>query len=391
VIWGGSDAVINVMHLITDLDMGGAEVMLGKIIAATDRDRFNPSVLSLKKRGVIADRIEKLGVPVSELNLDRPHASPQAMLKFRKAYHRLRPHLLQGWMYHGNLAATLIKFLNSGKIPVIWNIRYSLNGLDREKALMRILIRAGALVSGSTDAIIYNARMSLNHHTAIGYGPLKAHVIPNGFDTGHFRPRPRLRQISRNQLGVSGDEILIGLIARYDPLKNHSGFLEAASMMARARSDVRFLMVGRGVDESSSGLIKKIEDLGLKNRVICRGQHANVTPFYAALDIAVLSSIAEGFPNVIGEAMSCGVPCVVTDVGDCSHLVGGTGIVVPPEDSSALKIGCEQLIDMGPSEREHLGAAARKRILEHFAISKVASRYEKLYESILEDNHQKKS
>ncbi len=382
--------MIKVMHVITDLDMGGAEVMLAKLIGATDLGRFNPSVLSLKRKGAVAGRIERLGVPILELNLNHPLSSPQAILKFRKVLSRQRPELIQGWMYHGNLAAGILHFLNVNGPPVIWNIRHSLNRLHQEKNSMRLLIRAGAIFSKNPAAIIYNAQISLTQHAAIGYFSEKAHVIPNGFDLERFRPDPDARQKVRSQLGVPENGILIGLIARYNPMKDHVNFLQAASLMAKKNATVRFLLVGRDVDNPSSGLAGIIDALGLKGRVMCLGEHSDVAPFYAALDIASLSSAyGEGFPNVIGEAMACCVPCVATDVGDCRRLVGNTGIIVPAKDPRALKKGWEQIMDMGSVARGDLGSAARKRIREKFTISKIAGQYEELYESVVDSKNPK--
>ncbi|EFK10926.1 glycosyltransferase, group 1 family protein [delta proteobacterium NaphS2] len=377
--------MIRVMHVITDLDIGGAEVMLAKLIGATDLSRFNLSVLSLKRKGVVAGQIERLGIPIFELNLNRPFSSPRAILKFREVLSRQTPEVIQGWMYHGNLAASVLHFLNPDDLPVIWNIRHSLNHLHQEKSSMRLLIRAGAFYSKRPAAIIYNAHISLNQHEAVGYFPENAHVIPNGFDLQRFRSDPETRQKMRSQLGVPEDGILIGLIARYNPMKDHANFLRAASLMAEKRANVRFLLIGRNVDNPSSDLTGIIDALGLTDKVIRLGERSDVVPFYAALDMASLSSAyGEGFPNFIGEAMACRVPCVVTDVGDCRRLVGDTGIIVPVKDPAALKKGWEKLIDMGSVARYNLGLAARKRIHEKFAISKIAGQYESLYESFVE-------
>lgn len=372
------------MHIITELDVGGAEVMLIKLLGAMDPVRFKQSVLSLQSKGPIGVQIEKLGIPVYELNLHRPFSKIYAPLKLRIILSEKRPDLIQGWMYHGNLASGLFRFLNVRKRPVIWNIRHSINHLKQEKTLTHMVIRAGALFSRRTAGIIYNSHISAAQHAALGYSPGKACVIPNGFDLRRFRPNLHARQKVRFELRVPKDGILIGLIARYHPMKDHVNFLQAASLIAKQRTNVRFLILGRNVDKRSSGLIRMIESLGLTDKVTCLGERPDVEFFYPALDIASLSSYGEGFPNVIGEAMACCIPCVVTDVGDCRRLVGKTGIVVPSKDSEALKKGWDKLIDKGQVERANLGAAARRRILENFAISKVAEQYEELYEKVME-------
>jgi glycosyltransferase involved in cell wall biosynthesis len=377
------------MHVITELDVGGAEVMLTKLLSAMDPGRFRHSVLSLKNKGPMAAQIEKLGISVFELNLHRPFSHLNSRSRLRKVLSRQRPALIQGWMYHGNLAASLFHFPNRRKRPVIWNIRHSLNSLKQEKILTRMVVRAGALFSGSPAGIIYNAHVSADQHAALGYSPKRAHVIPNGFDLKRFRPNRHVRQKLRSQLGVPKGGILIGLIARYHPMKDHVNFLRAASLIAKKSANVRFLILGRNVDNPASGLIRHVEALGLTNRVTFLGEHLDIESFLAALDIASLSSYGEGFPNVVGEAMACGIPCVVTDVGDCRRLVGKTGIVVPPRDAPALKKGWERLMDKGQLERENLGSAARRRMFENFEISKIAGQYGELYQRIMDSKRER--
>ena len=375
--------MIKVLHVITELNVGGAEVMLAKLLSAMDRGCFNHSVLSLQNKGPMGAQIEEMGIPVYELNLHRPFSIIRAVPRFRVLLSQQRPDLIQGWMYHGNLAASLFRFLNVRNRPVIWNIRCSLNSLKQVKRLTQMVVRIGALFSGGAAGIIYNAHVSADQHAAIGYFPGKAHIIPNGFNLRRFRQNVHARQKLRSELRVPKDGILLGLIARYHPMKDHVNFLKAASLIAKERANVQFLVLGRDVDKRASGLIRLVETLGLTGRVTCLGERSDVEFFYPALDIASLSSsYGEGFPNVIGEAMACCIPCVVTDVGDCRRLVGKTGIVVPAKDPVALKKGWDRLIDKGQMERAKLGMAARRRIFENFAISKVARQYEELYQKL---------
>jgi len=377
--------VIKVLHVITELNVGGAEVMLTKLLAAMDRGRFNHSVLSLQNKGPMGAQIEEMGIPVYELNLHRPFSIIRAVFRFRVILSQQRPDLIQGWMYHGNLVAGLFRFLNVHNRPVIWNIRCSLGTLKQEKLLTQVVIRAGALFSGSAAGIIYNSYISAGQHAAIDYFPGKAYIIPNGFDLGRFQLNMHVRQKLRSELNVPKGGILVGLIARYHPMKDHVNFLKAASLIAKERENVQFLVLGRDVDKRASGLIRLIETLGLTGRVICLGERPDVESFYPALDIASLSSsYGEGFPNVIGEAMACCIPCVVTNVGDCRRVVGKTGIVVPAKDPEALKKGWDRLIDKGQEERAKLGVVARRRILENFAISKIAGQYEELYQKVMD-------
>ena len=376
--------MFKVMHIITELNVGGAEIMLKKLLETMDPERFKQSVLSLQNKGPIGAQIEELGIPVYGLNLHRPFSRIRALTTLRMILSEQHPDLIQGWLYHGNLAASLLRFLKVSNRPVIWNIRCSLNSFKLEKPLTYMAIRAGVLFSRSVAGILYNSHFSTDQHSAIGYSRGKACIIPNGFDLSRFKPNLYARQKVRSALKVPVDEILIGLIARYHPMKDHANFLQAASLIAKQRTNVRFLILGGDVDKRASGLIGIVEALGLGGRVIFLGERPDVESFYPALDIASLSSYGEGFPNVIGEAMACCVPCVVTDVGDCLQLVGRTGIVVPAKNPEALKEGWEELIDKGQAERNKLGTAARRRILENFEISDIAGRYEELYQRVME-------
>jgi glycosyltransferase involved in cell wall biosynthesis len=175
---------------------------------------------------------------------------------------------------------------------------------------------------------------------------------------------------------------LIGLIGRYDPMKDHSTFNKAACLLLRERRDVHFILAGRDVKWENKPLAKQIRDVW-KGHFHLLGERNDVANIGAALDVASSSSYGEGFPNIIGEAMSCGVPCVVTDVGDSERIVGDTGRVVPPKDPDALAKAWKELIDLGEEGRERLGLAARKRIRDHFELSQISKKYEAFYSSLV--------
>ena len=214
----------------------------------------------------------------------------------------------------------------------------------------------------------------------MGYRSDKSCIIPNGFDTKLFSPSEKNRSCVRSELNISEEAILIGLIGRFDPLKDHSGFLKAGAMLLSGKRGIFFLLAGREVDWQNQQLKQLIEKLGMSKKVFLLGERRDVHRITAALDIAACSSVAEGFPNVIGEAMSCGIPCVVTDVGDSAWLVGDSGMVVPPRNHVALCEAWLKMIEMGSAERRILGERARKRIEDRFSIQKVAKKYEQLYE-----------
>ena len=216
-------------------------------------------------------------------------------------------------------------------------------------------------------------------------------VIPNGFDLGQHRPDEDTRRRMRQALRIEDGTILVGLVARVHPQKDHRNFVRAAGMLSRRYPDVRFLLCGgagcAGAGDTSprnAELVRMIEQEGILGRVLLLGQRDDVPAVLNALDLGTLSSsYGEAFPLVIGEAMACGVPCVVTDVGDCGHLVGDTGRVVPPRDPAALARAWEELIELGTAGRSRLGRAARARVEEHFGLPHVIAEYAALYRRLL--------
>ena len=217
-------------------------------------------------------------------------------------------------------------------------------------------------------------------HEALGYVPRRWEVIPNGFDSDIFRPDPSARRAMRETLGIDEDTVLICLPARWDPAKDHATFVEAAAGLARARRNVRFLLVGAGLEPAAPGIRRMLESHGIEPLVHLLGRRDDMPRIYAAADIVTISSaFAEAFPNVLGEAMACAVPSVVTDIGDCARVVGDTGIVVPPRSPGALVEAWERLMDQGRDARLELGRAARVRVRDRYSLEKIVHRYEDLY------------
>ena len=370
---------IRVLHIINDLAIGGSEMMLFKLLSRTNREKFEPTVISLDGYGKLGERIDQLGIPVHAMGM-RPSAfRPMPLLRLAMMARRIKPDLIQGWMYHGNLAAEFARRFVPQGVSVFWNIRQSLYSLDHEKKTTARVIKAGAFLSKWPTTILNNSSKSVEQHRAIGYQG-NTIVIPNGFDTEAFAPSERARSDIRAELGVPSDTFLIGLIGRFHPLKDHSTFLRGGALFLKNYPDAQFVLAGKHVDWNNTSLRTQIQDLGMVERVHLLGERADTPQVTAALDVATSSSSEEGFPNVIGEAMSCGLPCVVTDVSDLPWIIGDSGRVVPSQNPEALAQAWTELFQMGRQGRLALGGAARARVTELFSLSSVAEQYESLYE-----------
>jgi glycosyltransferase involved in cell wall biosynthesis len=301
--------------------------------------------------------------------------------RLAEIFRRERPAVVQTWLYHADLLGFLAARL-AGRPPVAWNIRCAeLDPRDHPTSL-RWVLSALARLSSRTAAIVVNSQAGQQANEQLGYRSRRWVSIPNGFDVSHFAPRPDARDDLRRELGVAGDTPLVGLVARFHPMKDHDTFLRAARSLHRDRADVHFVLAGRQVDPANAALTTAVRHFGIESVVHLLGEREDVSRLTAALDVATCSSYSEGFPNVIGEAMASGVPCVATDVGDMRVLIGETGVIVPPRHPDALAEGWRQLLGLSSARRAALGAAARARIAERFEIGAVARQYETLYDEL---------
>lgn len=368
------------VHIIGGLDRGGAETMLYKILSCMDRDTFTSEVISLTTVGPVGEQIQRLGIPVTALGMHQHKF--RALGKLVKILWHKRPHLIQSWNHHSDLLALVVGWL-TGTRTIFWNIRCS-NVLEMG---FPWLVKALVWLSPLPTGVIVNSQAGLNVHHKLGYRPKAWHLLGNGFDCALFCPDPDKCQAFREQHQIPNDSILIGMMARFDPMKDHNTFFQAANQLLDITThDVRFVLAGQGMHPENA----KLQDLipaRLRDRVILCGEDQAVDVIDAALDIAVLCSYrTEGFPNAIGEAMSCGVPCIVTDVGDCRDLVSDIGIVIPPQSPKALVKAMSQLINENKEGRQQRGQRAREKIMSLYTLDKITKAYEKLYHQALLKN-----
>lgn len=368
--------MITVLHVITGLNTGGAEMTLAKLVERSNSTRLRHVVVSLKEPGSIGQRIAEHGVPVLTLGMASGVTRPGAFIRLVATLRREAPNVVQTWLYHADLLGLLAA--KPLRIPVIWNLRSSSPLTDLRPSTARVA-HACARLSRFPNAVVTNSEAAKGMHARLGYRPKEWLVIPNGFDVDRFAPDAAAYADVRLELGLPANTILIGLIARHDPLKDHATFLRAAGM-PRTVPEPHFVLVGSGVTHENAPLRELIANEGIGNRVHLLGERTDIPRLTAALDIATSSSSGESFSNVIGEAMACTVPCVVTDVGDSATIVGETGRVVPSRDAAALATAWQELIDLGSICRQALGRQARARISARYGLDSVVSRYEELYE-----------
>lgn len=376
---------MKVFHVITSVSTGGAQMMLYKLLSRIDHVTFESEVISLIDIGPIGQRIQALGVPVRALGMRPGVPNPLGVLRLARWLRQDAPHVIQTWMYHADLVGGLAAKL-AGSVPVAWGIHHSnLDSQINKWSTIWTAMACARLSRWLPARIVCCSEASRQVHTQLDYAADKMVVIPNGFDLVVFRPDPTARQSVRQELGIPEKAPLIGLVARFHPQKDHRNFVQAAARFHACAPESHFLLCGDGITWENRELAGWIEAAGIQSQCHLLGRREDIPRLTAALDIAsTAASHGEAFPIVIGEAMACRVPCVVTDVGDSAIIVGETGVVVPPKDPQALATGWRQLLlDMSREERLQLGLAARQRIMERYSLEKIVEQYKRLYESLV--------
>jgi glycosyltransferase involved in cell wall biosynthesis len=370
---------VRILHLITSLNTGGAEMSLARLVSGMNRDKFESRVVSLIPLGPVGGQIQQQGIPVESLEMPPGQATLAGFVKLLRLLRAYRPDILQTWLYHADLLGLLAGKLAG--VPVIaWNVRSSEMDFSKYRRLSGLVARLCALLSGLPQVVVVNSQAGERHHERAGYHPRHWQVIPNGVDTTLFAPNQAAGSLLRAQWNIPAGERVIGLVGRLDPQKDHPSFLKAAALASQTFPSARFVCVGGGPAVYLSELKALAMELGLEERVIWTGARGDMPAVYNALDLLALSSAyGEGFPNVVAEAMACGVPCVVTEVGDAAQIVGNCGVSVPPGDPSALTEGLLRLLLLPDSERESHGGCARQRIQANFSLENMLARYEMLY------------
>lgn len=369
-----------VVHLITTLDVGGAERALFNLISGGLENYVNNHVVSLKDEGHYGPLLSEMDVPVFSANLP---TNPMAFLGAKKLNHLLKqskPDLIQCWMYHSNLLGLAAKSLSgtTRSIPMVWNVRHTLEDPKTFKPQTRLVINAGAKLSKQAHSIIFNSERALNQHAEIGYQRNTSCVIPNGFDLTLWSPDPQARLRFRQQHNIADSTKVAGFVGRGDKQKDIPTLLQAFENTRKTQPNCALVLIGR---EHEQYFTNGTPPEG----VIALGQRSDVQQLVPALDFLVLSSKSEGFPNVVGEAMACGIPCVSTDVGDAKAIIADTGWIANVSDVPDLSDKLTKAFGTQLQELQRRGQAARHRMQEHFSIEHAVNEYAHLYKTLISE------
>jgi len=376
----GAAMTRHILHVITGLAVGGAEMALYRLIQAFRDSGYRHTVIVLTPGGGMYPRFAASGITLIVLDVRR--APVTDLIRLVRLMRAMRPDIVQTWLYHadflGGLAARL-----AGNRNVIWGIRTTDvdGGSARSTALVRHL--CAALSRWVPHTIVCVAEAARRSHSLLGYDAGRMVVVSNGFDLSALTPGDDGRAALRARCGFAADHVVLGTLGRFNLDKDYANFVTAAGQLASSHPRLRFLMIGKNVDAANTELMRWIDATGYASHFVLLGERADVAICLSAMDIFCLSSRTEAFPNVVGEAMATGLPCVATDVGDVAVLMAGTGVLVPRSDPDALARGVAGLVALGPAHRRQMGQQARARIGAEYTMACVRERFERIYEGIM--------
>ena len=367
-------------HVITGLGAGGAERMLTRLMCRPSAPRSRRFVVSLMNEGVFGPQIARMGVPVYTLGISRENPSPLAIWRFFRILMKEKPNVIMTWLYHADLLGLLLGCF-VGVRRIIWNVRCSDMSSAGRGGGFRVLMRALSTLSGAPEQVLVNSQAGKDYHASIGYHPKAWRIIGNGVDVDVFRPDPAGGRHIRDELGIPPNAPVIGHVARFHPMKDYETLLTAVSVITTENKDAHFILVGREVTWDNHFFAEWAERGLPRDRVHLIGGRTDIPAVMNAFDVFVLSSaFGEGAPNVIIESMACGVPGVVTDIGDSRTILGGCGRVVAARDPGGLATALLEMASLPAKDLQQLGEAARVRVLADFDINNIHKQYQAVLE-----------
>jgi glycosyltransferase involved in cell wall biosynthesis len=378
----GSLNNIKVCHIIITLSIiGGAQRMLIRLLSANPESMEQNMVVVLCRAGAWGEQLQSAGVTVHELGMDSIMDLPRVFYQLIKLISSFKPDIVQTWMYHADLVGGLAAWI-SGYNNIIWGIRHTaaLSNKPRTVLVMKI---CAFLSHWIPKKIVCVAEASREEHIKCGYDAGRMDVIHNGFDFSDFTVSQEQRDLLRKECHVSEEDILVGCVGRFHSDKGQENFVKGAKIVSLTHLKVKFLLVGTDCDANNATLMRWLNDNGVQDRFVLLGERNDVSACLAAMDIFCLPSRTEGFPNALGEAMSMGLPCVSTQVGDVGVLVGDTAILVPPEDEQALAEGLLKVLALTNGQRQQMGKQSKERVMKEFSIAKTSERFHAVYRELV--------
>ena len=367
-----------VTHVIIGLNVGGAELMLKRLVLHSQKTgQFQHSVISLTDVGIIGSDLQSQGIKVYSLGMKSIASVPKVFLRLKKLLKELRPDVVQTWMYHadflGGLAAKSL-----GVDNIIWGIRTTDVSQGASKQTVHLSKLCAKLSHSVPDSIVCAAHVSKDYHIGIGYDKSKMMVIPNGFDVEALSSTEEDGLDIRKEVNLSSDDIVIGSVGRFNPVKNQKIFIEVAANLVKNLPNLKFMIVGRDNTEENEELMSWINRYNLSDNFRLLGQRADVSKCIRAMDIFCLHSKTEGFPNVVGEAILSDTTCVATNVGDVGVLLDEESIA-PSNDVVGISNAIKNYLAYPKDKLLDKAIKNKNEVITKYSMDVVLDEYHALY------------
>lgn len=368
-----------VLHIIIGLNLGGAETTLVKLCLNTKN--YHHIVISLTGVGYYTKILEEHYIDVYNLSFHKPLNIFTNCYKLLRLLINLKPNIVQTWMYHADLIGGI--FAKICRIDnIFWNIRNSNTDFKSNKFSTFIVVKLCSYLSNTIpDKIISCSHAGMIEHVNFGYSHNKFVIINNGFskiELNDVRDNLLVKGKSNNNESL----FTIGMAARFDNLKDFNTLLRALVEFKKINVNFLCILTGKDIVASNVVLYEKVIKYDLVQNLKLLGQYDNMYNFYSSLDIFILSSLSEGFPNVIAEAMNWGVPCISSNVGDSHLIIGEFGWVVPAKNHLKMAeslIFAYSMFETQKDDWSRLKINCNKRISQNFNLETMFSKYSLLW------------
>jgi len=372
-----------IVHIISGLQVGGAERSLFNICNSSLNDSFKQYVICLGNRGYYSQKIEEIGLEIYHINFSSWHFF-KSLIKFITVLKKISPNIIQGWMNHGNFASILALLILNFKPIIYWNIRQSFYKNKNDLFYTKFLFLFNIVFSRIPKKIIINSNISKIQLQNFGFHVDSFKFIPNGFDSNYWVRDLSFRKLKRENLGIKNLDFVIGYVGRYHSMKNIILLLKAFEIISINLPNTKLVIIGQKENDFNK-FEKQIFDRIPKNQIILLNQMYDVNKYYSLFDLFILCSVSEGFPNVLGEAMSCELCCISTNVGEASALLQDVGLIIPVDDLDALVreiTNCIENLEI----TKNRGGGARNKIIKSYSLQNTVNQYFNLYNGKVLEN-----
>jgi len=370
---------MRIAFVIRALQAGGAETQLCLLATGLARRGHHVTVVTLYPGGLWWDKLLSDGtVTLTSVMKRGPLDLWRGVVRLRRLLIEGRHEVLYAFLFGGAIHA----MASSIRLPMrrVVGLRGSAIDFAAYGIRYRVAVYAGIAAANQADQIIVNSGAGRDYYHSLGLRPGQSIVLPNGIDCDRFAPSEKARLAFRRENDLGDREFVVAVVGRLDPMKGHQDLLHACAQL-NVDAAVRILMVGDGEPSYRRRLERLAEDLGLARKLSWLPIRGIIEQVYQGSDVLCLPSrFGEGFSNVVGEAMACGTFPLVTDVGDSRHIVGDYGVVVPPCNPEALRLGLQQIASMSLDDRIRIGLEARRRIIAEFSASQMIAATEAILE-----------